>query len=336
MNLSTTYMGLKLKNPLVPSASPLSEEISNIKKLEDAQAAAIVLYSIFEEQIQGEARAIEHFLTRGTESFAEALTYFPNREVYKKGPEEYLEYIQKVKKSVSIPVIASLNCTSFGGWSEYAKKIQQAGADGLEMNVYFIPTNTEWPSEKIEKLYVDILKEVKKSVKIPVALKLSPFFTNTARMIKTLDEAGANAFVLFNRFYQPDLNIEELEVDSKVTLSTSADLRLPLRWIAIMYQKIKASLAGTGGVHTASDAIKMLMAGADVVNMCSVLLKNGPMHLKKVLTDMTEWLERKEYESVSQLQGSLSQKSVAEPSTFERANYMKALKTYIIPSIDRL
>lgn len=328
MNLSTTYMGLSLKNPLVPSASPLSQELASIKQLEDAGASAIVMYSVFEEQFQHEAKALEHYLSHGAESFAEALNYFPVQSDYKRGPEEYLSHIQKVKESVSIPVIPSINCISTSGWVEYAKKIEQAKADALELNLYFIPTDANLSSEKIENLYLEVLSQVKKAVKIPVALKLSPYFTNTFRMIQNLDKAGANGLVLFNRFYQPDLNLEELSVEPKVSLSNSTELRLPLRWIAISYGKIKASLAGTSGVHTSEDALKLLMAGADIVNLCSVLLKNGPMHLKKILADMTKWLEQKEYESIAQLKGSLSQKSVAEPAAFERANYMKALTSY--------
>ncbi len=321
-------MGLSLKNPLVPSASPLSQELASIKQLEDAGASAIVMYSVFEEQFQHEAKALEHYLSHGAESFAEALNYFPVQSDYKRGPEEYLSHIQKVKESVSIPVIPSINCISTSGWVEYAKKIEQAKADALELNLYFIPTDANLSSEKIENLYLEVLSQVKKAVKIPVALKLSPYFTNTFRMIQNLDKAGANGLVLFNRFYQPDLNLEELSVEPKVSLSNSTELRLPLRWIAISYGKIKASLAGTSGVHTSEDALKLLMAGADIVNLCSVLLKNGPMHLKKILADMTKWLEQKEYESIAQLKGSLSQKSVAEPAAFERANYMKALTSY--------
>jgi dihydroorotate dehydrogenase (fumarate) len=328
MDLSTTYMGLKLKNPLVPSASPLSYQIDTIKKLEDAGAAAIVLYSVFEEQILFETSKISHFLVRGAESFAEAVTYFPHEENYKTGPEEYLEHIQKAKKAVSIPIMASINCVSLGGWTDYAKKIQQAGADGLELNVYFIPTDITLNSEKIEKIYLEVAHEVKKAISIPVAVKLSPYFTNMARMIKDLDNIGINGLVLFNRFYQPDLDLEELAVEPGVELSTSGDLRLPLRWIAIMYGKIRASMAGTSGVHTPQDAIKLLMAGADVANMCAALLKHGPFYLPKMLQGIKDYMKKKEYDSVSQLKGILSQKSVPEPAAFERANYMKALTGY--------
>ncbi len=331
MDLSSIYMGLKLKNPLVPSASPLSQHLDTIKRLEDAGAAAIVLYSIFEEQLKFEAQELDHFLSHGTESFAEATSYFPKVNEYRTGPEEYLEHIRKIKQSVHIPVIGSINCISLSGWGSYAQKIQQAGADALELNLYFIPTDMNLTGERIEKLYIDVVKEVKKAVKIPVAIKLSPYFTNIAGMVKRLDEAGANAFVLFNRFYQPDLNIEDLAVEPGVVLSTSNDLRLPLRWIAILYGRIKASLAGTSGVHTAEDAIKLLMAGADVANMCAALLRHGPQYLSQVLKDMTTWLEQRDYASVSQLKGCMSQKSVAEPAAFERANYMKALTSFKIP-----
>jgi dihydroorotate dehydrogenase (fumarate) len=330
MDLSTTYMGLKLKNPLVPSSSPLSEELDTIKILEDAGASAIVLYSIFEEQIAFEAERLEHLLTQGSESFAEALTYFPRQEDYKAGPEQYLEHIRKIKTSVEIPVIASINCVSLGNWIEYSKKIQQAGADALELNLYFLPTDMSLTSAHIENLYLDVVGEVKKAVSIPVAIKLSPYFSNISRMIKNLDDAGADGLVLFNRFYQPDINLEHLSAEPGVVLSSSDDLRLPLRWIAILYGKIKASLAGTSGVHTGQDAVKLLMAGADVAYICAALLKNGPRHLSTILNDMTRWMEQQEYGSITQLKGSLSQKSVVEPAVYERANYMKALTGYSV------
>ncbi len=328
MDLTTTYMGLKLKNPLVPSASPLSQEISTIKKLEDAGASAIVIYSLFEEQISFEADELDFYLEHGTDSFAEALSYFPETEDFERGPEEYLEHIRKVKESVDIPVIGSLNGISTGGWIDYAQKIQQAGADALELNVYFIPTDPEQDSQKIEGLYREILKAVKANVSIPVAIKLSPYFSAMAHMAIELDQLGADALVLFNRFYQPDLDLEALEVKPGVVLSNSDDLRLPLRWIAILYGKVKASLAGTTGVHTGIDALKLLMAGADVAQMCAALLLHGPSYIGTVLNEMKEWMEKHEYDSVSMMKGSMSQKSVAEPAAFERANYMKALRTF--------
>ncbi len=328
MDLTTTYMNLKLKNPLVPSASPLSKEIDTIKKLEDAGAAAIVMYSIFEEQISFEAEELDHFLTRGTESFAEALSYFPEPDDFHTGPDEYLEEIKKAKESTDIPIIGSLNGISTGGWIDFAQKIEQAGADAIELNVYFLPTDVSKDPRRIENLYRIILKAVKANVNIPVAMKLSPYFSSMANMAKELDSEGADALVMFNRFYQPDLDLENLEVKPGVTLSTSNDLRLPLRWIAILYDRINANMAGTTGVHSAHDALKLIAAGADVAQMCAALLMKGPDYLGVVLKEMQEWLEQKEYDSLSTLKGSMSQKAVAEPAAFERANYMKALNIY--------
>jgi dihydroorotate dehydrogenase (fumarate) len=328
MDLTTTYMGMKLKNPLVPSASPLSRSVDGLKELEDAGASAVVLYSIFEEQFSHEARELAHFLSQGTESFAEALTYFPQPEEFNLGPEEYLELIAKAKKSVAIPIIGSLNGYSTGGWISHAKKMQEAGADALELNVYYIPTDPARSGLEIETMYIDILKAVKKSVKIPVAMKMSPYFSSFANMAKRLDEAGADALVLFNRFYQPDIDLDRLEVVPNVTLSTSNSVRLPLRWIAILYGHIKADLAATSGVHSADDVLKMLMGGACITQMCSSLLRNGPRHITTVLNNLKQWMDEREYDSVAQMRGSMSQKSVAEPAAFERANYMKAINRY--------
>jgi len=328
MDLTTNYMGLKLKNPLVPSASPLSKDLDNIKKLEDSGASAIVLYSLFEEQISFEAEEMDYFLTYGTESFAEALTYFPQIDDYYRGPEEYLEHIQAAKKSINIPVIASLNGVSTGGWIDYSKKMEEAGADALELNVYFLATDPNMEGRQIENQYKTILKAVKSNVKIPVAIKLNPYFSSMTKMAMELDEAGADALVLFNRFYQPDLDMDELEVKPGVVLSNSDDLRLPLRWIAILSSRIKASLAGTTGVHNAMDAIKLIAAGADVTQMCAALLINGLSYLGKVLQDMNKWLQEKEYGSIDILRGSMNQKSVQNPASFERANYMKALNQF--------
>lgn len=328
MDLTTTYMGLQLKNPLVPSASPLSKDLGTIKRLEDAGASAIVMYSLFEEQIVHEARELDHFLTQGTESFQEALSYFPEIEDFNLGPDEYIEHVRAAKEATSIPIIGSLNGVSAGGWLEYAKKIEQAGADGLELNVYYIPTNANYKAEEIESIYIDDLRRVKEAVKIPVAMKLSPYFSAMANMAKRLDEAGADALVLFNRFYQPDFDLDELEVVPEVNLSVSGEGRLPLRWIAILSGTIKASMAATTGVHTHLDALKMLMAGADVTMMCSALLQHGPQHLGTVLADLQRWMEEKEYSSITQMKGSMSQRSVAEPAAFERANYMKALNSW--------
>ncbi|MDX9760399.1 MAG: dihydroorotate dehydrogenase-like protein [Bacteroidota bacterium] len=328
MDLTTTYMGLALKNPLVPSASPLSKDLGTIKRLEDAGASAIVMYSLFEEQIVHEQHELDHFLTQGTESFQEALSYFPDTAEYALGPDEYLEHIRAAKAATSIPVIGSLNGVSAGGWLEYARKIEEAGADALELNVYYIPTSANYKAEEIENIYVEDLRRVKDAIKIPVAMKLSPYFSAMANMAKKLDDAGADALVLFNRFYQPDFDLEQLEVVPQVNLSTSGEGRLPLRWIAILYGNIKASMAATTGVHTHLDALKMLMAGADVTMMCSALLHHGPQHLGTVLADLEHWMEEKEYSSIAQMKGSMSQRSVAEPAAFERANYMKALNSW--------
>ena len=328
MDLSTNYLGMKLKNPIVPSASPLSHTVDSMKRLEDAGAAAIVMYSLFEEQIAHETAELNHYLSYGTESFAEALTYFPDIGEYNAGPDEYVELVHRAKKSLSIPVIGSLNGISTGGWISYAKKIEEAGADALELNVYYIPTDPYLTSQDVEDRYVQILLAVKRTVRIPVAMKMSPYFSSMANMAARLDTAGANGLVLFNRFYQPDLDLETLEVKPNVILSTPQALRLPLRWIAILHGRLKANLAATSGIHTAQDVIKMLMAGADVTMMCSALLKNGPDHLRQVLTDLDQWMLDHEYVSVSQMKGSMSQKSVADPAAFERANYMRALNTY--------
>lgn len=328
MDLSTNYLGLHLKNPIVPSASPLSRSLDSMKRLEDAGAAAIVMYSLFEEQIAHEAAELNHYLSYGTESFAESLTYFPEAEVYNLGPDEYIELLHKAKQSLSIPVIGSLNGISSGGWIEYAKKIEQAGADAIELNVYYIPTDPELTGQEVEDRYLEVLHAVTQEVKIPIAMKLSPFFSSMANMAKRLDTAGAKGLVLFNRFYQPDIDLETLEVVPSVLLSTPMAMRLPLRWIAVLYGKVKANLAATSGIHTAQDVIKMLMAGADVTMMCSALLKHGPGHLTTVLAEVRQWMLEHEYVSVSQMKGSMSQKSVADPAAFERANYMKALNQY--------
>ena len=328
MDLSTQYLGLKLKNPLVASASPLSESIDNYRRLEDAGIAAVVNYSLFEEQITRETMELNYHLTTGTESFAESLTYFPEPEDFVLGPEEYLKHIARAKEAVGIPVIGSLNGCSPGGWTKYARLIEEAGADAVELNIYFLSTNPEITGEQIEKRYIEILQLVKSQVKIPVAVKLSPFFSSFANMAKRLDEAGADGFVLFNRFFQPDIDLEQLEVAPNMQLSTPYDLRLPLRWIAVLYGKVDASLAATRGVHDATDALKMLMVGADVSMVCSTLLKNGIGYARKILDEIKEWMERNEYESIKQMRGSMSQKACANPEAFERANYMKVLRSY--------
>ena len=328
MDLSTRYLGLNLRSPLVPSASPLSDDVSAVKRMEDAGAGAVVLHSLFEEQLLREGEALQHHLMYGTESFAEALTYLPEPEEFPVGPEEYLNHIRKAKEAVKIPVIASLNGSTIGGWVDFAKKIQQAGADALELNIYLIPTDMDRTSAEVEQTYVDILKAVKGVVSLPVAVKLHPYFSCMANMAKRLDQAGANGLVLFNRFYQPDMDLETLEVKTNVLLSTPQALRLPLRWIAILYDRVKANLAATSGVHEASDVLKVLMAGADVAMLCAALYRKGIEHLQTVKLGMCEWMEEHDYESVRQLQGSMSQKYCSDPTAFERAQYMRAVLNY--------
>ncbi len=328
MDLTTRYMGLTLKHPVVPSASPLPKSVSAVRRLEDAGAAAVTMYSIFEEQIDIQALTLHHFLEQGTFSQAEAMSYFPSYDEYKTGPEEYLELISRARQAVDIPIIGSLNGVTLGGWTKYAQKIEQAGADALELNVYYIPTNGGQSATEVEQLYVDILKEVKAHVHIPVAMKLSPYFSAMAHMAKTLDAEGADALVLFNRFYQPDFDVEELTVGPNLVLSNSNELRLPLRWIAILYGQVKCSLALTTGVHTSEDAIKAIMAGADVANVCSVLLHQGVGKIREIVDGMQAWMDAHEYESLAQMKGSLSQRNCPEPAAFERANYMKALTGY--------
>jgi dihydroorotate dehydrogenase (fumarate) len=328
MDLTTRYMGLNLRTPLVPSASPLSEEVDGIKRLEDAGASAVVLHSLFEEQVRSEEEAVQFYMTYGSESFAEALTYFPKATEFVSGPEEYLNKIRKAKEKVRIPIIASLNGTAIGGWIDYAQKIQQAGADALELNIYFIPTELDRTATEVEQTYIDIVKAVKSVVRIPVAVKLSPFFSNMAYMAKRLDQVGVNGLVLFNRFYQPDINLELLEVQPNHHLSTAHDMRLPLRWIAILYGRIKADLAATSGIHNAESVLKMLMAGADVTMLCSALLNKGLGLIREIETGMCQWLAEHDYQSLHQLQGSMSQKNCADPGAFERAQYMRSIMSY--------
>ncbi len=328
VDLTTTYMGLKLKNPIVPSASPLSANLDTVKRMADAGAAAITLHSLFEEQIEFEAEALTHFLEHGTEQFAEALTYFPPMHEYRRQPDEYVEHIHQCKEAVDVPIIASLNGVSTGGWTGYAKKFEEAGADAVELNVYYIPTNDTLMSYDVEDLYVKLLKEVKRHVNIPVAMKLSPYFSAMPHVASMLDAEGADALVLFNRFYQPDIDIEELEVTPNLKLSSRVEMRLPMRWIAILYGRLDCSMALTSGIHRPEDVIKAVMVGADVANVCSVLLKKGPGRIEKLLKGVTTWMEEHEYESVEQMKGSMSHESVPEPAAFERANYMKVLNSY--------
>ncbi|MFK0732552.1 MAG: dihydroorotate dehydrogenase-like protein [Gloeotrichia echinulata GP01] len=328
MDLTTSYMGLKLRSPLVPSASPLSQDVDKIKWMEEAGAAAVVMHSLFEEQLSRERYELHHHLTYGTESFAESLTYFPEPDSFCIGPEEYLHHIRQIQEQVEIPIIASLNGSSVGGWTDYARLIEEAGASALELNIYYVPTDMDLTSEDIEQTYIDILGAVKAAITIPVAVKLSPYFSNMANMAKRLDNAGANGLVLFNRFYQPDINLELLEVEPHVLLSTPQAMRLPLRWIAILYGRIQASLAATSGIHNGHDVLKMLMAGANITMLCSVLLQHGINHIQCIEQEIREWMEKHEYQSVQQLQGSMSQRNCPNPSAFERAQYMRALQTY--------
>lgn len=328
MDLTTKYMGLTLKNPLVPSASPLTANTDTIRRLEDAGAAAVVLNSVFEEQLTHEAEEIEHHLQAGTESFAESLSYFPNIEEYRFGPDEYLEHIRKAKAAVRIPVIGSVNGFTVGGWVNYAKQIEQAGADALELNVYYVAADAKISGAGVEDMYVDIVRAVKAAVKIPVAVKFGPYFSSVPTMAKRLDQAGVNGLVMFNRFYQPDIDLVALEVRPSLALSDPFEARLPMRWIAIIYGSVKANIAATTGIASAQDAIKMIMVGADVCQLCSVLLRKGVYELSVILRDMQAWMEEKEYDSVGLMRGSMSQRAIPDPAAFERANYMKALNSY--------
>jgi dihydroorotate dehydrogenase (fumarate) len=328
MDLSTTYLGMKLKNPIVASASPLSRSMDSMHRLEDAGVSAIVMHSLFEEQVTNEAESLAFYKSYGTESYAEALTYFPDTGDYQFAPEEYLELVAKASNKLEIPVIASINGVTPGGWTRYAKKMEEAGAAALELNVYYIPTSGTMSGVDVENRYIEMLKQVHGAVKIPVAVKLSPFFSSIPHIAQRLVNEGADGLVLFNRFYQPDIDLEELDVKPGVELSDSYANRLPMRWIGILFGKLKASLAATSGIHTAEDVLKLTMAGADITMMCSALLMHGPEHIAKVVKDVEHWMTEHEYESIEQMKGSLSHKSIAEPSSYERANYMKALNRY--------
>lgn len=328
MELSTTYLGLKLKNPLVVSAGPFSRSIDSMRQVEDAGASAVVMHSLFEEQIIHEVESLDHYKSMGTESFAEALSYFPDTGDYHFAPEEYLELVAKASKELEIPVIASINGFTPGGWIQYAKKMAEAGASALELNVYYLPTDVAMDGDAVETRYVEVLKQVRNAVQIPIAVKISPFFSSIPQVAQRLVKEGAQGLALFNRFYQPDIDLDDLDVKPGVQLSDSYDNRLPMRWIGILYGKIKASLAATSGIHTAEDVLKLVMVGADVTMMCSSLLLHGPEHISKVLNNMKHWMDEHEYESIEQMKGSLSHKSTADPSAYERANYMKALNRY--------
>jgi len=328
MDLRTTYMGLPLKHPIVASASPLSEKLDNIKRMEDAGAAAVVMFSLFEEQIKRENAAIEHLITAGTNSFAESLSYFPDYEDYETGPEEYLNLLRQASETVDIPVIGSLNGITNEGWVDTARMMQEAGASGIELNIYYIPANLYMSGREVEQRYVEILKAVKGSVSIPVALKLSPFFSAMGNMARQFDEAGADALVLFNRFYQPDFDLDKLDVKVNLELSTASEIRLPLLWIAVLYGRINASLAATRGVHSPIEVIKYLMAGADAVMTTSALLRNGIGFLTTLVDGLRTWMEERQYESVQQMKGSMSQINCLDPGAFERANYIKIIESY--------
>ena len=328
MNLTTNYLGMFLKNPLVASSSPLSRNVDSIRRLEDAGAAAVVMYSLFEEQIGFDSYYLDYHLTQGIDSYAESVSYFPDMQSYNVGPDEYLDLIRKAKAAVEIPIVGSLNGASVGGWTDYAALIEDAGADALELNIYYLPANKDITGFEVEELYVDILTAVRQVVSIPVAVKLSPFFSSVANMASRLAAHGADGLVLFNRFYQPDFDLENLEVTPHLVLSNSDDLRLPLRWVAILYGRLQTDLAITSGIHSAHDVIKGLMAGAKVTMMASELLQNGVRRIAQVLNELVEWLNEHEYESVMQMIGSMSQKHCAEPAAFERANYMKMLQSF--------
>ncbi len=327
-DLSTHYLGIPLKNPLVASASPLSEKVETVRQLEEAGVSAVVVYSLFEEQIVKESLELDHFLSRDTESFAEALTHLPDIGKYSLGPEKYVEHIGQLKGAVDIPIIGSLNGVSSGGWIDYAQKIQAAGADALELNLYYLPTDTALSGEAVEEAYLTTVKDVRAKISIPLAVKLSPFITSIPNFAQKLADAGADGLVLFNRFYQPDFDLEELEVVPDLVLSASHELLLPLRWIAILHGRVPVDFALTSGVHTAEDVLKAVMAGAKAAMTTSALLKNGVDYAARLLDDLAAWMVEHEYESIQQMQGSLSQEASGNEAAFERANYMKVLGSY--------
>jgi len=317
-----------LKNPLVASASPLSEKVETVRQLEESGIAAVVMYSLFEEQIIHESLELDHYLDYGTESFAEALTYLPNIGRYSIGPESYVKHLSRVKQAVNIPVIGSLNGISTGGWIEYAGKIEEAGADALELNIYYLPFDPELGSAELEETYTQLVSNVKARIKIPLAVKLGPFFTGMANVCRRLVEAGADGLVLFNRFYQPDFDLEELEIVPNLVLSTSQELRMPLRWIALLYGHIQADFALTTGIHTTEDVLKAMMAGANVAMMASELLKNGPVRTTEILAELESWMTEHDYDSIKQMQGSMSAQAMREPHALRRSNYIKVLNSF--------
>ncbi len=327
-DLSTTYLGLQLAHPLVASASPLSYTLDGIRKLEDAGVAAVVMYSLFEEQIEQESHALHHYLEYGAHSYAEALDYFPQPDEFNVGPQEYLELLRKAKDATDIPIIGSLNGVSSGGWIEYARLMEEAGADALELNLYYVPTDPTLTGLEVEEMYLDVVRDVSQSISIPIAVKVGPYFSNFAHMAARFVHAGASGLVLFNRFYQPDFDLEHLEVTPNLVLSRADELRLPLTWVAILYGRIQADFAITSGVHTHLEVLKSMMAGARVAMMASELLKNGIGRVGAILQDLQSWMVEHEYESIRQMQGSMSQINVANPDAFERGNYMKVLRSW--------
>jgi dihydroorotate dehydrogenase (fumarate) len=328
MDLSTSYLGIRLPHPLVPGASPLSDDLDTVRQLEDAGAGAIILRSLFEEQISREQEATRDHWDRHDDAFAEAVTFFPSPDSFVLGPDEYLNHVQRVKQAVRIPVLGSLNGMTPGGWLSYARLIEQAGADALELNVYHAPTDFEMSADEVERQTIEMLRAVKDGLKIPLAVKLSPFFTAFAHFARRLDDAGADGLVLFNRYYDPDIDVRELSVLRTLQLSDSAELPLRLRGIAALAGRVKASLAVTGGVHTALDVVKSTMAGAHITQMVSALLKNGPGHLRKVRADLEAWMEENEWSSLNEMRGNLSQERIPNPQVYERANYMLMLQTW--------
>jgi dihydroorotate dehydrogenase (fumarate) len=328
IDLSTNYLGLSLHNPLVCSSSPLCKDVDNLRRMEDAGASAVVLHSLFEEQINIESRLLDEYLSEG-ESFGEALSYFPDMAKYNLGPDAYLEHIRKAKRSVGIPVVASLNGVSAGGWVRHAQLIEQAGADALELNIYYLPTNPDLTGDEVERIYEQLVTAVRANVRIPLAVKVGPSFSAVPNMAKRLSAAGADGLVLFNRFYQPDLDIEALEVKPHLMLSDSSELLLRLHWVGILYGRTALDLAITGGVHAPEDVVRSMMAGANITMMTSCLLRYGIDYLGSLRKGVVRWMEEHQYESIAQMRGSLSQRSVAEPAAFERANYMKVLNSYV-------
>lgn len=328
MSLSTNYLGLVLKNPIVASSSPLSHTVDSIQRLEDAGASAVVMYSLFEEQITFDSFYVDHYLRNHSNSYAESLSYFPEMDAYNVWPDEYLNLIRRAKERCDIPIIGSLNGVSSGGWTNYASLIEDAGADALELNVYYVPTDVDLTGREVENIYLEMLRQVKSSVTIPIAMKLSPFFSSVANMSRRLAEEGANGLVLFNRFYQPDIDLDQLAVKPRLVLSNSDELRLPLRWVAILYGRVLTDFAITTGIHNSDDVLKGLMAGAKVTMMASELMQNGVRRIRQILGELEIWMDAHEYASVAQMIGSMSQQHCAEPAAFERANYMKTLDSF--------